>query len=160
MRIKKPSDGANLITLTHSGDESFIVYQLDAELKEGENLVNAIGNYEGTTILDLEDEVNTKRLKIEADGRWTIKLAELTDARRLGSSANGRGDDVLLYEGRAGVATLTHRGDENFIVYFYNEEGGENLVNEIGKYSGESVISSGPGLVQITADGRWTIRIE
>jgi len=116
LRIKKPSDGANLITLTHSGDANFIVSQLDAELQEGEGLVNAIGNYEGTTILGLEDEANTKRLKIEADGRWTIKLADLTDARRLGSSAKGRGDDVMFYDGDAGVATLTHRGESNFIV--------------------------------------------
>ena len=52
------------------------------------------------------------------------------------SSASGTGDDVLIYRGEAGVARLTHNGESNFIVDFYNEDGSENLVNEIRKYSG------------------------
>lgn len=66
----------------------------------------------------------------------------------------------MFYQGEPGVAKLTHKGESNFIVDFYNADGGENLVNEIGTYSGESVIGAGPGLVKITADGRWTIKIE
>jgi hypothetical protein len=46
------------------------------------------------------------------------------------------------------------------IVDFYNEDGSENLVNEIGKYSGESVIGSGPGFLQVHADGKWTVKVD
>ena len=45
-------------------------------------------------------------------------------------------------------------------VDFYNEDGSENLVNEIGKDSGESVIGSGPGFLQIHGDGKWTVKVD
>jgi len=160
LKISKPADGANLIKLTHDGDSNFIVDQLDSDLEETENLVNEIGKYTGTTILDVTDEEETKRLKIQADGTWTIVLSDLNTAREMDSSASGRGDDVLLYRGGAGVAKLTHNGKSNFIVDFYNEDGSENLVNEIGKYSGESVISPGPGFLQLHADGKWTVKVD
>jgi hypothetical protein len=67
---------------------------------------------------------------------------------------------VLIYRGGAGVAKLTHNGESNFIVDFYNEDGSENLVNEIGKYSGEGVIGSGPGFLQFHADGKWTVKVD
>jgi hypothetical protein len=66
-----------LIKLTHEGDSNFIVDQLDSDLDETENLVNEIGKYKGTTILDVTEEEETK-LKIEADGTWTIVLSDLT----------------------------------------------------------------------------------
>jgi len=160
LKISKPADGANLIKLTHDGDSNFIVDQLDSDLKETEGLVNEIGRYSGTTILDLNDGEETKRLKIQADGKWTIVLSDLATAREMDSSASGRGDDVLIYRGDAGVAKLTHNGESNFIVDFYNEDDSDNLVNEIGKYSGESVIGSGPGFLQIHADGKWTVKVE
>jgi hypothetical protein len=55
---------------------------------------------------------------------------------------------------------LTHKGEDNFIVDFYNDDGSENLVNEIGKYSGKSVIGAGPGFLVVKADGKWTIKID
>jgi hypothetical protein len=160
LKISKPADGANLIKLTHEGDSNFIVDQLDSDLDETENLVNEIGKYGVTTILDVAEEEETKRLRIQADGKWTIVLSDLTTAREMDNSASGRGDDVLIYRGGAGVAKLTHNGESNFIVEFYNEDGSENLVNEIGKYSGESVIGSGPGFLQLHADGKWTVKVE
>jgi hypothetical protein len=103
LKISKPADGANLIKLTHEGDSNFIVDQLDSDLDETENLVNEIGKYKGTTILDVTEEEETKRLRIQADGTWTIVLSDLTTAREMDSSASGRGADVLIYRGGAGV---------------------------------------------------------
>jgi hypothetical protein len=93
LKISKPADGANLIKLTHDGDSNFIVDQLDSDLEETENLVNEIGKYSGTTILDLTDGEETKRLT------WTIVLSDLKTAREMDNSASGRGDDVLIYRG-------------------------------------------------------------
>ena len=58
--------------------------QLDSDLEETENLVNEIGKYSGTTILDLNDGEETKRLKIQADGNWTIVFFRSHDRARDG----------------------------------------------------------------------------
>lgn len=159
LSIKKPEASAALISFSHKGSSNFIVMQLDADLAETENLVNEIGPYSGKTILDLEDGSETRKLKITADGTWSVVIQALSETRELEGQASGKSADVLLYFGSAGVATLTHKGTSNFIVTYYNEDGSENLVNEIGRYTGESVLPAGPGFLQISADGAWTIKV-
>ncbi|MBC9001578.1 TM2 domain-containing protein, partial [Micromonospora aurantiaca] len=46
----------------------------------------------------------------------------------------------------------------NFVVHAYSLDDGEGglLVNEIGAYSGVRPLTT-PALVQITADGNWTV---
>jgi len=86
-------------------------------------------------------------------------------------SYSGTGDtvvrDVNLPAGNY-YAKLTHNGKSNFIVYFYYGEGEWDrslLVNKIGTYSGESLMSDvlgvgvSDGLLEIRADGDWTITI-
>ena len=89
LKISKPADGANLIKLTHDGDSNFIVDQLDSDLDETENLVNEIGKYKGTTILDVTEEEETKRLKIQADGTWTIVRISRPHVRWIARPAAG-----------------------------------------------------------------------
>ncbi len=55
---------------------------------------------------------------------------------------------------------ITHRGSSNFIVKAYTADSGELLVNEIGNYSGEQIMPAGTVLVEILADGAWTITPE
>lgn len=71
----------------------------------------------------------------------------------------GRGDDVIVLGGDADAARITHsKGQSNFVVYAYSLETGEGglLVNEIGGYSGTRPLQA-PALVQVTADGNWSI---
>ncbi|MET8045590.1 hypothetical protein ABZU25_32570 [Micromonospora sp. NPDC005215] len=54
---------------------------------------------------------------------------------------------------------ITHsKGESNFVVESYNLESGEGglLINEIGGYSGTRPLDA-PALVQVTADGNWSI---
>lgn len=59
---------------------------------------------------------------------------------------------------------LTHQGKRNFIVHVFKPDGEEeNLVNEIGSYTGSRPLSgsaSGKYYFEIDADGPWTIRVE
>lgn len=88
---------------------------------------------------------------------------------------SGRGDDVspkfTLEEGVA-IITTTHSGSSNFQLELL-DNGGETvdwLVNEIGVFDGsmavgireDSWMGAKPGihLLDITADGNWTVRIE
>jgi hypothetical protein len=57
-----------------------------------------------------------------------------------------------------GLTTLkiTHSGSSNFAVKAYGDSS-RLLVNEIGKYSGETLLPSGTVLLEVEADGNWTL---
>jgi hypothetical protein len=66
-------------------------------------------------------------------------------------------------------ATLTNRGDRNFIVKLYNgstDEYGDLLANEIGPYNGSVVVKDGKtdaienGILEIKSSGKWNIKFE
>ena len=160
LKIDKPEPGVVLITMTHDGSSNFAVWSLDGNLEQMDLLVNTIGNYKGTTVLDLNDGEETARLDISADGNWTVTLSPLASAKRFTGSAEGTSDDVLIYEGPVGVATLTHKGDSNFAVWFYSTSSSDLAANEIGNYSGEAVIPEGPTLVEVETEGKWSIDVE
>jgi hypothetical protein len=102
-------------------------------------------------------------MRVETSGSWTITIKPLSSARlwTAGSTATGKGDDVLLVESPpSGLVTsrITHQGDSNFAVWVYTVDGDRDLVvNEIGNYSGEVQILSGTVLVAVTSEGTWSI---
>ncbi|MFI7250338.1 hypothetical protein [Micromonospora chalcea] len=124
-------------------------------------LVNEIGSYTGKRWINLEDGSLTTQFEIEASGSWTLTIgtvAQLATKSETGK-ASGKGDDVLLLGGDATAVRITHRrGSSNFAVHAYSLDDGEGglLVNEIGAYSGVRPLTT-PALVQITADGNWTV---
>ena len=115
-------------------------------------------------------------MEVSADGPWEIAVSHEfpASAPALPLQTNGRGDDVIrwvaLEEGRK-IMTATHTGNANFIIELLAADGGERdlLVNEIGNYQGEKLISIGSGVldyspgiyaIAVTADGDWSIEIE
>ena len=159
VKIAKPSGKqgeAVVVKISSSGSSNFIVEALDKKLKTTALLVNTIGTYKGTVPLDFQGQTVTYRLKIQAQGSWTATVKPLSSVRHFSGKIAGRGDDVVLYKGGAKVATIKHSGTSNFIVMAYNKDGADLLVNEIGKYKGQSVLSQ-TSYVTITADGAWSI---
>ncbi|WP_131732376.1 hypothetical protein [Actinomadura formosensis] len=157
----KDGDEAWLAAFTHTGSSNFIVSALDPSGDESDVLVNVIGGYKGTVLFNDEADSNTRALKIKADGAWTLRLKPPSDARLWdGERITGKGDDVLRFADPSyGFTTmkLTHRGDSNFIVDSYTEDSAENLVNEIGRYSGEVSLPGDTVLITVHADGKWTL---
>lgn len=99
---------------------------------------------------------NCKRVEVTASGSWTLTAGPLSSARRIsGGRALGSGDDVVLLDG-TGRMTITHDGESNFAVLSHGD-GRDLLVNEIGRYSGTVLVSSDALLVEIGADGNWTL---
>jgi Protein of unknown function (DUF2510) len=150
---------AALVTATHQGSANFQISGLDASNQPTvDGLVNAIGNYSGTTAYGLVD-LGTPPVKLEvvADGKWTIKIAPISTAAVLPASATGKGDTVFRYEGGAVDMAITHKGTSNFTVQEY---GGDlsSGVNEIGNYSGTVPFVAGPTVLVIGADGIWTFK--
>ena len=58
----------------------------------------------------------------------------------------------------SGLVTLklTHRGDSNFAVIAYSSGGADLLANEIGRYSGETLLPDGTFLIAFSAEGSWS----
>jgi len=154
--VKVPVDAVGaIVTATHSGSSNFAIEALDAGNKTTGLLVNEIGKYRGVTMFT-EDEAPVK-LKITADGSWTVRIAPVSSAKPATSSNSGSGDAVLLYDGAAADWKFTHSGSSNFAVTYLSTEGNDLLVNEIGKYSGTVPAAAGPAVVVISADGKWTM---
>ena len=150
---------AGLVIATHNGSANFQVSGLDKGNQPTiDGLVNAIGNYSGTTAYGLTDMGNPPvKLQVTADGTWTITIAPLSSARVLPAATSGKGDEVFRYDGDAVDYAITHKGQANFQVQQYG--GDPNMgVNEIGNYSGIVPFVAGPTVLVIVADGTWTFK--
>lgn len=147
-----------IVRLTHDGDSNFVVL---AYPKHGrrELLVNEIGDYRGTRPLGLM-ELPVVDVEVQADGPWTFTVLPLSAAPKPGTFTDGVGDTILNFaevEGRA--LSLTHDGLSNFVVLGHGEQRSV-MVNEIGAYSGRIRLVPGTLIVEIQADGRWTLDVE
>lgn len=145
--ITKPADKAALLTFSCPDCQSNVVVKTDNDL-----LVNEIGSYSGTHLIDIRNGENTTTAEVTADGSWTMDIADITTAPE---ATSGTGDSVIWVNTGTKVA-ITHDGDSNFAVHAASSSGLDLLVNEIGAYSGTKAIDT-PAIVDITADGNWTI---
>lgn len=120
-------------------------------------LVNVIGAYTGTTLIDAENGSVVTQVTVTASSAWTLTIDDITAARTVQGVASGHGDDVFLLTSTSTKATITNNGSSNFAVYGYSEAiSNPLLVNEIGAYNG-TVPLIGPAVVQVQSDGDWTI---
>jgi hypothetical protein len=150
---------AGLVTFSHKGSSNVAASVLDkSNQPTGDLLVNEIGNYSGTSAFGLMDfGGDPAKIKITADGTWSIRIAPISSAPILGRSAQGKGDKVFRYDGEGSDWAITHKGSSNFAV---NQVGGllPNLaVNEIGNYKGVVPFIEGPSVVTVMADGSWSM---
>ncbi|AXL88667.1 resistance protein [Streptomyces sp. CB09001] len=105
-------------------------------------------------------------LLVRADTPWTLRVLPLAHARRLVHSLDGRGPDLLVYEGPAGVLSFVHQGRSNFVVWHYfashdpewEDDEEDLLVNEVGLLDVLAPVQA-PGILRIEADGPWRIGV-
>lgn len=156
-------DGVPAIaSFSEKSTSNFVVYSLAADGSENDLLVNEIGNYTGTVLFDSGSGQHSVAFKIESNGSWTITIKPITAAATwdAASVAKGTGSNVLLVTGDvSGLFTvkITHKGSANFVVYAWTASDRDLLVNEIGSYSGETTLPDGTLLIEVLADGTWTI---
>ncbi len=157
-----PGDVPAVLDITHDGSSNFIVWSLDSEFESIDLLVNEIGSYDGRRPANVGwffEPDFVRHLEIDADGYWSITARPMSKARALSTSLNGSGDEVVRYEGSASTLTSTHDGSSNFIILGFKADGEYNelIVNEIGTYSGTDTIDSETDILDIQADGNWTL---
>lgn len=152
-----------IIKLTYTGSSNFIVYTHGADGEKLELLVNTIGNYSGTRPFDFLDNQNTAKISVESSGSWTITIYPLaTEYMHIcgAGTCTGTGDDVIaLVNVEPDTAKITHEGEANFIVRAIGSNGMDLVVNEIGNYSGTVMLDRDVFLIEIMADGNWTMDI-
>jgi hypothetical protein len=159
LKIKKPGQvtGPVLLAATYRGGGDFKVLARDPSLHRSDIVIDVIGNYKGTNMLDSHG-TQTRALRIQAHGPWTVKLKLVATARRVSTHAKGRGDDVLLYTGTNGVATFNYRGKAKFVVKYADASNGV-LVDQVGRFLGQVPIKKGPVLIGVSAEGAWTLKV-
>ena len=146
-------------TLTHAGSSNFAIFTLDDNLAQQGLIVNTIGAYQGTVLFNAGFGGDASSLEISADGNWTVTMKSVLSLREFsGNSVTGVGDDVVLYFGDAGPATISHDGSSNFAVWLYGDTT-ELAVNEIGPYNGTVRWIAGPTVVAVSADGNWSVTV-
>lgn len=119
-------------------------------------LVNTIGSYTGTHIVDTSSGSTTSEFTINAQGSWSLTVADITTIPSTTGPVSGHGDQVILLAGKSTKAAITYVGERNFVVQGYGGSRSELAVNTIGSYTG-TVKLTGPGFVQVTSSGDWTI---
>jgi hypothetical protein len=120
-------------------------------------LVNEIGAYTGSKLINVNDNSATTRFVITADAAWTLTVDDITTAQAVTGPATGAGDSVILMQSEFDVAAITNDGEGNFVIYAYGDGNLSPLiVNEIGAYSG-TVPMAGPAFVEVSSTGNWSI---
>lgn len=144
-----------IVSATHKGKSNFAIEGVGADNKPTGLLVNTAGNYRGVTMFT--SDVKPVKLKVTADGTWTLKISPVSSASKATSSNSGTGDAVLLYDGAAASWNLTHAGSADFSVRFLSMEADSVVVNKTGKFSGTVSAPAGPAVVIVGANGKWTM---
>lgn len=163
LRIELPAgpDSIGVASISHTGSGFFAVWALDEDLEQNGLLVNTVGNYTGTVAIDSFTRVRIAAFEIKADGPWKVTMRDVLTLQEIeqGSSVSGEGSDTLIYNGKTTIASISHQGQNNFAIWSFGEQS-DLLVNEIGNYNGQVRWQSGPALIQISADGAWSIDLE
>jgi hypothetical protein len=160
--LRVPGDVPAILDISYSGPSNFIVWSLDGSHQLIDLLVNEIGTYDGRRMVHggwfFTNDV-VRFLDITASGPWTITVSPISAASVLKTSMSGSGDNIVRYAGTAATLTSTHNGSSNFIIVGYESDGEYNglIVNEIGSYSGTDLIDPGTTILDIQADGNWTL---
>lgn len=155
-------DFAHIATITHHGSRNFAVWTVDANGSRLDLVVNEIGSYSGVRPIDFRDR--PAAFQIESDGEWTILVQALDKAPRWPDHSAGTGSAVLVVAPEAvqglTTVTITHSGESNFVVWAYGDRNTDLLVNEIGPYSGKTILPAWAVAIEIEADGAWTMTTE
>lgn len=164
--------GATIVDFEHSGESNFIVELLAVEGEDARDtgLVNQIGSVSGGTAVGVQP--GTYRMNVDADGDWSITLAQPRDVDPVALPIKESGDGPSYFGPVAfeGVTEFTgsHAGDSNFIVETVPLELGDLgmaigtiVFNEVGEFEGQTSERIGDvGYVSVNANGEWSIEIK
>lgn len=99
---------------TYRGDSNFIVHLLNSQGDQEKSIANAIGTYNGKTLVFIEAE-GEFMLNVESSGSWEINIDQniSSDVVSTPTKFSGIGDDVLFVnlDSRLAKFLFTHTGE-------------------------------------------------
>jgi hypothetical protein len=154
-------DAAYVATITHDGTSNFMVEALDESGRSVDLVVNAIGDYAGDRPVGLGGRGPTAAFEVRATGTWKIVLRDLSKAPEFTGEASGRKPAVFRVSDAESLGrqiTATHSGRDNFVVRGYGDDDRPGLfVNEIGRYRGTQPLPPDTQVIEVDAQGGWTL---
>ena len=156
---------AAIITAEYEGEDNFIVKPLDSNGDSGVSWVNEIDTWSGT-VYQAPSTRAWAAFSVETVGTWKITIAPISSAPSVSSKKfSVEGFKVVKFSSSSkGLkrATIQHSGESNFVVLPIDSTGkrGISMVNEIGAYSGTTLLPRGTRYLAIQADGAWSVSIK
>lgn len=158
--------GYVVVESTRKGDGYFAVHSIGEKGESDALLANTLLKDQGARRVLRYDGKAPLRLRVSAYGEsWTVAVRPVSTVEVLDGIAEGRGSDVLLYTGPAGLLSSrlrTRLGFEWFNVHGYEPDGRDHLLaNEASRFPRETrPLPEGPLLVQlVSADGDWSLKV-
>lgn len=148
----------------NSDSRYFAVESLASTGESIDLLVSSTDPYDGRRPLDWLDNQNTVRLKITASGPWEITyyplLVGYLHTLTVPGTYQGNGDDVIFLLGASpDVANVQGNSDGRYFSVTAYLKRATLLVTTTDPYKGTVVIPSDTTLLEIVADGAWSIEI-
>lgn len=167
VRIDKPEADRPALLVIQGNREGrhFAVVGHTANRQRTGALVNTTEPYSGIVPLDLPPTENTSLLEVSASGSWTIEVYPIGAAQQVEvpGSFEAEGDRVLWIDGEPSTAHVAgNRNERHFAVIAYDQYGNRRkaLVNTTDVYDGTVLMPQSVLLLQVSASGSWTIRLE
>ena len=104
----------------------------------------------------------TTRLQITSSGEWYIEIRPLSTARRVSvpGTIEGASDDVVIIDGEPDTALIRGNPDSrHFAVIAYGDRY-NLLVNTTDPYDGRVIVARDAVVLEVNAEGAWTITFE
>lgn len=162
--------GLAVFQFSYKGTANFIVNLLNSSGDLVDGLTNEIGSFQGAQAVGI-DKGGTHILDVKASAPWVVTVTQpipAGDEQGPPVTFKGKGKQVTpfftLPDGLT-IFKLKHNGKSNFIVELLHADGQlqDGLVNEIGAFDGskaEGIHEPGAYIMNVIADGDWTISLE
>lgn len=152
---------AQITNLTNQGNFAVTTYDTDGNWID--LLVNEIGVYVGTHLLDATSNEYTARFEIKSEGDWSIDISPLLSAPSLEVPGvfEGEGTEVFLLSGSSpDLAVISGNSEGHYFgVQGYGSHGVDFLVSTIDPYQGQVVMTRDTFVMEVEAVGDWSISI-
>lgn len=160
VRVRIPKDVGAIARISSSDRKAFMVWEIDADDASPTLLVNRVGRYRGTVLLNLAGGL--RALKVKASGKWSITIRPALDAETWDpdEKLSGKGDLVVRIGPPAdGLEPLAfkHDGKRTFAVWAYGLTASDQLAAGIGAATHTLLVPDGSLLLRVEADGAWSI---
>lgn len=152
-----------LWTFHVSGNPSgnhFAVKGYDENLSGTELFVNTSDPYDGVTI---DPSQSTAFLIVSAASDWTVEIEAAKDQPEAhkGDTITGSGDAIIMTNKVGTTASISGNADaHHFAVKSWSYNDSDLLVNTSDPYEGTVMLKFDPTLVEINAEGDWTITFD